>query len=192
MRNRRARGVLAALLLSHAVAGCDAAHDDEPSLRTLVGQVDDALFVALVSDGTDAVLYACDGSSTTVAVAEWLEGAPEGDQLHLSSSTGSDAHATATLDDDGGSGTLLLAGQGLGFVLEPAEGDAGLYFDAVLDGDTKHWGGWIVRNDGSVRGSVINRRTGDISPAGSASPGSTVSLGSLSLEVRRLVVPALE
>lgn len=175
-------------------SGCDEGGDEgaAQAVRTMVGQVDEDLFVAVVSDEHELVIYACDGTADAVATAEWLHGPHDDGRFDLA---GSDAnvHAQGELDATTGQGSLRIDGIEQPFTLEAAEGDAGLYFDVVHDADdVKHWGGWIVRRDGSVRGSVINRKTGGIVAAGEATPSAEVTVGTLVFEVVRLEAPDLE
>jgi hypothetical protein len=176
------------LLVLTGGSGCDA---DEPGpVQVLTGQVDDALYVALVADDRDMVLYACDGTADQVSVVEWFSGPHDGGRFDQAS-TRTDTHAEGEFETTSGSGTLHLDGAERPFTLTAADGDAGLYFDEVAEGDVEHWGGWIVRDDGSVRGSVLNRRTGGIVAAGNAIPGGQVTVDTLAFAVLRLETPAL-
>lgn len=178
------------VLLLAAGSGCD--EEGEAQVRAMVGQVDEDLFVAVVSDEHELVLYACDGTADAVAVAEWFQGPHEGGRFDVDGTTPG-THAEGELDATTGEGSLRIAGVERAFTLEAAEGDAGLYFDVAHDADdTKHWGGWIVQRDGSLRGSVINRKTGGIVAAGDATPSAEVTVGTLVFEVARLDAPQLD
>ena len=177
--------VLVSLVLT---TGC--ASDDADAVQVFAGQVDDDLYVALVADDRDMVLYACDGTADAVAVTEWFQGPHDDGSFDLEGSR-TTVRATGDFEADHGAGTLHIERSEQDFAVELVEGDAGLYFDKVVEGDTTHWGGWIVLPDGSVRGSVLNRKTGDIVPAGDAAPRSQVTVGMLDFRVLRLEVPAL-
>ena len=172
-------------------SGCESEGESGP-VRTLVGQLDtDAdVYVALVADDRDVVVYACDGTGDQVTVTEWFQGTHAGGHFDLAS-TRTEAHAEGDFDAEAGDGTLHTDSAELSFVLQAVEGDAGLYFDEVADGDADHWGGWIFHPDGSVRGSVLNRKTGGLVAAGEAVPGRSVTVSSLSFDVLRLATPAL-
>lgn len=183
----RSVGTLLGLCVLAGASGCDGESlDDARAVRTLVGQVDDDLFVAMVSDDRDLVLYACDGTADEVTVVEWFHGAHEDGSFDLPSKDSS-ARAVGSFDLTTGSGALLLQSGTVDFTLEATTtDDAGLYFDQVDVGDDENWGGWIVRNDGSLRGSVINRRTGGLVAAGNATPGAEVTVNMLDFTVLRL------
>jgi len=179
--------VLASFVL---VSGCDGDGNEAEAVQVLAGKSSDDLYVALVSNDRDMVLYACDGTADMVTMTQWFEGPHDDGHFELDS-TRSDARAVGDFEADAGHGSILIDDLGFSFELEPAEGDAGLYFDELVDGDTTHWGGWIVLPDGSVRGSVLNRKTGDIVPAGAATPGGQLTVGALAFDVVRLRTPVL-
>lgn len=183
---------LTALLLVVG-SGCDEESGAQAqAVRAMVGQVDEDLFVAVVSDEHELALYACDGTADAVVVAEWFQGPHDGGRFDLAGTT-PNTRAEGELDVTTGDGSLRIDGIERPFTLEAAEDDAGLYFDVVHDADdTKHWGGWIVQRDGSLRGSVINRKTGGIVAAGDASPRAEVTVGTLVFEVVRLQAPELD
>lgn len=175
-----------------AGSGCDGDEDEGGTVRALVGQVeaDADVYVALVADDRDVVLYACDGSGDEVTVTEWFQGTHDGGRFTLTSMRTA-AHAEGDFAAADGEGTIHTDDAELAFTLGPADGDAGLYFDEVVEGDVGYWGGWIIHADGSVRGSVLNRKTGGLVAGGEAVPGGRVTVGSRSFDVLRLEVPAL-
>jgi hypothetical protein len=181
---------LLVVLVPLDTSGCDSDDGDGGDMQVLTGRADDETYVAIVADDRDMVLYACDGTDDTVSVTEWFQGSHEGGHFDLMSMRTS-AHADGDFDAHTGTGTVHLDGQALEFAVEVTDGDAGLYFDEVVEGDVEHWGGWIVRNDGSVRGSVLNRKTGGILAAGAAAPGGHVTVDMLVFAVLRLERPAL-
>lgn len=188
MTSRSLVPTLAFLVLA---GGCDGDREANGGpVRALAGQVDADVYVALVADDHDVVLYACDGTGDRVTVTEWFQGPHDGGHFDLASMR-TEAHAEGDFDAEAGEGTLHTGGAELSFVLGAVDGDAGLYFDEVDDGDVGYWGGWIVHRDGSVRGSVLNRKTGGLVAAGEAVPGGRVTVSSLAFDVRRLEAPAL-
>ena len=192
--------MLAPWLAFLVLAGCDGGDAGDAgdagdggsrgAVRVLAGQVDADLYVAVVADDRDMVLYACDGTGDRVNVTEWFQGSHEQGAFDLTS-TRTDARAEGDFDDLDGEGTLHLEGAELPFVLGAVDGDAGLYFDEVVDGDTTFWGGWVVHRDGSVRGSVLNRKTGGFVAAGQATPGRQVTVSMHAFDVIKLQTPAL-
>jgi hypothetical protein len=177
--------VLASLVLT---TGCEG--DDADAVRVFTGRGDGDLYVALVADDHDMVLYACDGTVDRVTVAEWFQG-PHDDGSFDLESVRTTVRVTGDFEPDGGAGTLHIERSEQDFAVEVADGDAGLCFDEVIDDDGEHWGGWIVRPDGSIRGSVLNRKTGSIVPAGDATPRGRITVNALSFDVLRPEVPAL-
>lgn len=191
MTMRSLAPLLVSLVLTAGCEGSDASDaSDADAVRVFAGQIDDDLYVALVADDRDMVLYACDGTADTVAVTEWFQGPHDDGSFELESAR-TTVRVTGDFEAEGGAGTLHIERSEQDFALELVDGDAGLYFDEVVEGDTTHWGGWIVLPDGSMRGSVLNRTTGAIVPAGDASPRSSITVHELSFDVLRLEAPAL-
>jgi hypothetical protein len=184
----RSIGCVLAFLVPAGSSGCD--RDDADGVSTLAGRGGDELHVAIVADDRHMVLYACDGTADTVSITEWFEGTHEHGRFDLASPR-TTARVEGTLDERTGEGTLHVGGVAHEFHVQAGEGDGGLYFDEVTEADVVHWGGWIVLDDGRVRGSVLNRKTGGIIAAGEATPQSSVTVGSLTFQVLRLEAPVL-
>jgi hypothetical protein len=187
MASRSITRVLALLVL----AGSSGCTDDEGGLLTMAGRADeDEIYVALVSDDREMVIYACNGTTDGVSVVEWFQGPHEDGRFELESMrTG--ARADGSFDEHTGEGVLTIADEEIPFYYQVAEGDGGLYFDEITLDDEEHWAGWAVLDDGRLRGSVLNRKTGSIAAAGDATPGGKVTVGALAFDVLRLEAPAL-
>jgi len=121
-----------------------------------VGKVEDTdAFIALVSNGTELTAYVCGGP-----VSQWFHGQAGVDQLDLVAGTvdlsaGSGAKLQAQLTQETASGSVTLAdGQTYAFQATQATGDAGLYRSEETVDNEKSVGGWVVLNDGQLRGYV--------------------------------------
>ena len=144
MASRSITRVLALLVL----AGSGGCTDDEGGLLTMAGQTnDEEIYVALVRDDRDMVLYACNGTTDEVSVVEWFQGPHEDGRFALESMrTGS--RADGEFYEHTGEGVLYIADDEIPFSYQVAEGDGGLYFDEIVEGDEEHWAGWAVLDDG--------------------------------------------
>lgn len=112
-------------------------------------------FVAIVVNNSEALAYVCDGDQ----VAQWFPGIVTADgRLALTSSE--QWTLEATLDGANVMGHYTSAeGQKVAFTAGPASGDAGLYRTEFERGGVAYIGGWVVREDGEQRGSVIGGGT---------------------------------
>lgn len=112
-------------------------------------------FVAIVVHNGEALAYVCDGN----LVAEWFPGAIAADgRLELRSSEG--WKLEATLDGASVTGYYTSSeGQAVPFTAGPASGDAGLYRSEFSRDGVAYIGGWVVREDGQQRGSMIGGGT---------------------------------
>ncbi|MCQ4118074.1 hypothetical protein [Rhodococcus tibetensis] len=135
---------------------------EKPQLeRTFLGAVDDSdAYVAVVTSGSDAVAFLCDGHDMWM----WMSGEMDGDRLALTAPDGSTL--TGTMSDGKVSGTVTGAGMtDKAFEAEPAAADEGL-FRATTDHDGADYTlGWIMSSDG-VRG--LERRADGSSTGGIA------------------------
>jgi hypothetical protein len=110
-------------------------------------------YVALVSNGDELVSgYLCDGKG----VSTWLE---RSQVVHGSAELRDRKGARVgqvELVRDRASGEVEVGGRALAFSAAPAEGEAGLYREAVGDAGEPGFTetGWIVLADGSVRGAT--------------------------------------
>lgn len=104
--------------------------------------------LTVFSDST-AVGYACDGNQTWT----WFTGTANGNEVSLSASDGS--KLTAKLDGSKATGSTS-GGSSLSFTLDAATADnrAGLYRGTATDNARSSVAGWVVENDGFVRGGL--------------------------------------
>jgi hypothetical protein len=151
---------LAALLLSTGmVAACGGDDDDAADSAaapegSFVGAVEGSdAYVAVVSNGEEVVAgYLCDGRK----VSTWIDRVPvEDGEAELVDRQGQRI-GEVTLDSDSASGEIDVDGETLAFSAERAEGEAGLYREAIgtLGKPGSSETGWIVLADGSVRGAT--------------------------------------
>ncbi|RMH66983.1 MAG: hypothetical protein D6683_18215, partial [Actinomyces sp.] len=160
----------------------DTATEPAAAAGTYVGTVDgtDALVAVVVDADGGAVVYVCDGES---GIADWFDT----DHLAVAGEpaseleAGSGARLDAAVGDGTVTGTFVDAdGVEHTFSAATATGDAGVYMPAPsVDGDEGRTG-WIVAEDGTVRGAI--RRGNRVSPAPTFGP--TVRLG------RRITTPS--
>ncbi len=112
-------------------------------------------FIAVVSTGSKAMAYVCDG----LKIALWFTGAVKQGGLFESKNT-SGVRLIANLSARSVVGTLELeAGRPLGFRAEPIEGTAGLYRSRTMISGSSYVGGWIVLPNGEQRGNVVGGGT---------------------------------
>jgi hypothetical protein len=146
--------LVAALVLVLAGAACSESSGSASSPREyeLVGSVDGTnAFIGVVLGGDHAVAYLCDGSETGATVSQWFDGAANDNGFDLTASgvrVKSAAFSAGVL-----TGTVMLAdGSSHAFSAASATSPAGLYRDSSsYDGAL---GGWVVLNDGRIRGAV--------------------------------------
>jgi len=146
--------VLTALLIFSARAGNTAAATQPALAGEFVGRVDGSdAFVAVVADGERLFAFVCDGTDDGAGVWEWFRGTLDGDHAQLTNAAGQTL--VVELAGDAVLGSVTFAdGVAYPFVTEAAIGDAGLYrLDETL-GDRAVVGGWIVLNDGDLRGQA--------------------------------------
>ena len=169
------------------VGACDG-DSQSPVLadRILIGEVDDDIFVAVVTDAEQVLAYVCDGTPAAASIGLWFVGSHDGVGFSLTHESG--ARLDGQLADDSLAGNFTLGAQALEYAAAPAEGDAGLF---LAQDEDELRGGWIVRADGSQRGAVLHRNTGDIVAAQPIMPSqSSVMLQALTLPLVRLIAPA--
>ncbi len=156
-------GALAAACLILAACG------GQPTASTGIaaawtGKVDGTdAYIAIASNGTELMAYVCDSQS----VAQWFHGEAGKDKLDLVAGTvdlsNETAKLIATLTQDSATGTVTLAdGQTHTFTATKATGDGGLYRSEETVNNEQLVGGWVVLNDGQLRGAQLNISTGEI------------------------------
>ena len=131
---------------------------EEEAKLLLVGMVMDAPdeFIGLQIEGETATFYICDGNAEegTVTIAQWFIGdlvnnsfdmtAPDGSQLEF------------TFDAERTTGKLTLPdGSEKEFSLSEAKEKAALMRSEFAIGGEQYVAGWIILEDGSVRGAII-------------------------------------
>lgn len=101
----------------------------------------------IVFSDSKAVAYACDGDSKWT----WFAGTVSGGEAKLESADG--VKFTAEIN---GASVTGRAGSGgsLEFALEPASERGGLYRASFTKGSDTEVAGWVVENDGTVRGGI--------------------------------------
>lgn len=112
-------------------------------------------FVAIVVHDNEALAYICDGNS----VAYWFPGTVATDgRLKLRSAEAWTLEAT--LSGTGVRGRYTNdVGDVVQFTAASASGGAGLYRAEFERGEVAYIGGWVVREDGEQRGSMIGGGT---------------------------------
>ena len=150
--------VLLVTILVLALSACSGNQDAAGLTGSWTGTVDGSgAFIAIASNGTEVMAYVCDGST----ISQWFKGTAGVDAVDLASGkvdlSKGDARLQANLASDQASGSLTLAdGTTYNFLAPRAAGDAGLYrLEESRDGDD--WvGGWVVLNDGNLRGALVS------------------------------------
>lgn len=171
-----------ALLLVLGFAVVSYAQDtEEAEVVLFVGTVDDLLneFVGLAVQGEDVIIYICDGQPDegTVGIAQWFIGKHTDNAVSITAANGN--MVELTIDGDNATGTFTFTdGTTKTFVLALSE-TAQLHRSEFTIGEDKHVGGWIVLEDGSVRGAVFTVRadaTEQLVPASLVSFSNLISL----------------
>ena len=119
------------------------------------GRVNDSeAFISVATNGTDILAYVCDGTETDVTIGEWFKGTLSGKSFELTSK--STAQLGGQIGDDAATGTLTLAdGSTFAFSAPLATGDAGLYRKEETENGSDVITGWIVLEDGEIRGATF-------------------------------------
>lgn len=158
---------LALVLVGLMLGACGGA--SQPATAALsgawVGKVDGTdAFIGIASNGEEAMVYVCDGKTIT----QWFNGPVGADGVDLSAGS---ARLQAQLADDSATGSITLAdGRAVEFMAARAAGDAGLY-RSVETVDAEEWtAGWVVLNDGQLRG-LRRSSTGALEPQSSLNAG---------------------
>lgn len=162
--------------------------DGGPVDGTYIARVGETLIAIVVSTtGELTAAYACDGRDGVDAPsAAWFAADREGDAVEL---TGERGALTVRFDGELAVGELRLDGA------EPRAYEASLASTgALLWGHTETGdmllGGWIFADDGTQRGAVIKRLTGDV--AAFSLPDQSVSsatFGAATLTIRPMITP---
>jgi hypothetical protein len=139
---------------------------------SFVGEVSGtSAYIAIVErDGTVEV-YVCDGTPTSVSIAQWFRGTLKGSALSAESDDGS--KLTGTRNGSSLTGSVTLNGVQHTFTTSETNGtEAGLWLalaDLLENGEVTResllgstLNGWVVLSDGSQRGAAVFNKTGDV------------------------------
>ena len=148
--------------------GGNPAHAEEATIITYGGHVtgDENVFVAVVVEGEDTTVYICDGLAEkgTVSIAEWFIGKVKDNAIDITGPTGN--RVTVALTDTTATGKFTFAaGAVKEFVVGLLPKGSGLFRSEFSLGTDNYIGGWLVLEDGSVRGAVRHAVTGVLVPA---------------------------
>lgn len=144
-----------------ALAGCSAGASPaatDPS-SAFVGRVDgiDA-FVGLVTRGSEVVVYVCDGTDTTIGMADWVTGTVVRNSFELTLEGG--GRLAGTIDRGVIVGVLRTStGDAFPYRAVRASQGAGLIRAEGTLAGVDYVAGWIVLADGQQRGGVKSRGT---------------------------------
>lgn len=149
--------VLAAALLVVPALGVQAEEKSDYSLY--VGKVADKPdeFVGVAVSGKDATIYICDGQPDKgkVRIAEWFIDKVDDNKIDKTNKTGN--KVVASLTDTSAEGQFTFKdGTIKKFTLARGEDTAALYRAEFAFGNHHYVGGWLVLEDGSVRGAVLS------------------------------------
>jgi hypothetical protein len=145
---------LTLLILSLILSACGSGQPATEALSgAWVGKLEGAdAFIGIASNGEEVMAYICDGQSIT----QWFKGQAGADKLDLTSGS---AKLQAQLTVDTASGSVTLAdGQTFNFTADRAAGDAGLYRLEEKASDESWISGWVVLNDGNLRGLRVSSK----------------------------------
>ena len=140
----------------------------QSNAKLFVGKLDDEpdKFVGLLMNGENVTLYLCDGNAEegTVTVAQWFVGEATDDLIDITTANG--IRAEVMLEDDLAAGKITFAdGTEKAFALKVGEEKAALFRSEFKIGTETFVAGWLVLEDGSVRGAILNVETGELTPA---------------------------
>jgi hypothetical protein len=111
-------------------------------------------FAALATDGTNVLVYICDGTPAGIKVDDWLKGTVLGGSYKATATNG--AIVTGRIDGSFASGTVSMPTLvNLSFNVPIAHSPAGLYRHEETTQASRQVSGWIVLANGDVRGGVF-------------------------------------
>jgi len=146
--------LLTLLILSLILSACGGGQPATEALSgAWVGKLEGSdAFVGIASNGEEIMAYICDGQTIT----QWFKGQAVADKLELTSGS---ANLQAQLSVDTANGSITLAdGQTYNFTADRAAGDAGLYRLEEQANDESWISGWVVLNDGQLRGLRVSSK----------------------------------
>ena len=123
------------------------------------------VFVGMASNGKEVMAYVCDGKT----ISQWFHGQVGVDRLDLVAGTVdlsvNNAKLQSQLTKDTASGNVTLAdGKSFKFQAAKASGDSCLYRLEQTINNEKWVAGWVVLNNGQLRGVNVNLNTNAIQP----------------------------
>lgn len=150
------RTLLIVVLVLFGIVGTTHAQEETAALQLFVGTTTENPdeFVALALEGENVTIYICDGQADkgTVSIAQWFIGTIADNAIDITADNGN--QVTVTLDAETATGTFTFAdGTVKTFVLALSE-TAQFYRSEFSFGEDLFVGGWIVLEDGTVRGAV--------------------------------------
>lgn len=185
--SRRRWGALALAALL-AAPGC-AEPGPEPFAGTYIARVGETLIAVVVDDPAGlAVGYACDGrTGPGPATYAWFSGTLEDGAAVLAGSRG---QLTVEFADGAVVGDLTLTGADPQPYDAPRSAGGALMWGVLPPGEGDVLGGWIFADDGTQRGAVLKRSTGDVGAALLTSPTSvTASFEGLTIPIKTMTTP---
>jgi hypothetical protein len=112
-------------------------------------------YIAIMKEGTAHLIYVTDGQK----VASWFKGDASGAVVGYFTFYNDEGGSIINNPDGDGFGGTVTVGPGRHFkyTAAPARGEAGLFRAKETVGADTWQSGWIVLNDGTVKGARINQ-----------------------------------
>jgi hypothetical protein len=146
-----------------------AQEDEVDNTILFIGTVTDEpdIFVGLAVNNEEVVFYICDGNAeeNTVSIAQWFFGTVANEDISITAANGN--RVEISIDGETATGTLTLTdGSTKSFEMHlVTSDDAALYRSEFVIGGDAYVSGWLILEDGSVRGASDKLGTPQISPA---------------------------
>lgn len=158
---------------------------------TYIARLGDTLIAVVVADPDGlAVAYACDGrDGADPTVYAWFAGTLEAGAAELAGQAGT---LTVVVDAEAATGELRLNDTDAQ-PFDAARSAAGaLLWGSLPPGEGDLLGGWIFADDGTQRGAVLKRNTGDVAALTLPSlTAATTTFEGLTLSIRTMTAPTL-
>jgi hypothetical protein len=180
---------LAALLASPACA--EPEPEPEPFAGTYIARVGETLIAIVVDDPAGlAVGYACDGrDGAGPATYAWFGGTLADGAAVL---VGARGELTVEVADGAATGELMLTGADTQAYDAPRSTSGALLWGSLPPADGDVLGGWIFADDGTQRGAVLKRNTGDVGAfLLTSQTTTTASFEGLTISVKTMTSPTL-
>ena len=120
-------------------------------------------FVGVAVDGEAVTLYICDGNAEegTVTIAQWFVGDVVDDAIDITAPNG--RRIEVAVEADRASGKVTFPdGTVREFTAMLSTGKAALFRSEFQIGDDSYVGGWLIQEDGSVRGAIFKSGSGEL------------------------------